>query len=56
MTANSIELVSETYDEDTMEPPLRLDQLASEATFKKLKYALNDLGEYKCGLLLLILG
>ena len=43
MTSSSIELVSESYDEERLEPPLRLDLRASDATFKKLSHALNDL-------------
>ena len=43
LSSTFMEMVSETYDEVEMEPPLRLDQLASEATYKKMKYALNDL-------------
>ena len=43
VNSTSIEMVSETYDEEELKPPMRLDLSASENTFKKLNYALNDL-------------
>jgi len=43
VSSGCIDLVSQSGDDLELAPPLRLDLLASEATFKKLKYALNDL-------------